>query len=380
MRRAAQLLAVLCVVALVATLAVAGGKKPPGGDDPSTGGGMIYFSYAGQVCTMNSDGSAKTPLPIGASGHHEMIEPSRQLHDGQRWFLQMRELDPSAGTYPDGGPLLELFAISEDGLTTVQLTSDDPGDGSVLEPLHTSTWRTAMPGAKPRWTFDDTKVSWTARLWIYDELSGDWYVDQDGAGIYSLDITFVDGAPVPPPAGPVLLVEAELVHVEGAWYPELGMHDWSPDGTCIVYDHWNSGFHSSPIYIVDLSTGASQYLTEGYDPQWSPDGAAIAFVSKYFGFPEGGVETINIDGSDRKIVFADTEHRMKGPQSQWHYLPSWSPTGSHLSCYRQTFDTHASLYFGDVLRAQADGGRQTNLTRDLDTKKLEVYAILIGWR
>ena len=72
---------------------------PPGG----TGGGTIYFENSYAVATMNSDGSAKKPLPIPYG------EPSLALHGNRRWFLETREI---AGIYPNGN-----FMISHSLLT-----------------------------------------------------------------------------------------------------------------------------------------------------------------------------------------------------------------------------------------------------------------------
>ncbi len=383
MRRAAQLLAVMCVVVLVATAAVAGGKKPPGGEDPSTGGGTIYFTvtewisaseYASWVWTMNSDGSNKTALPVraflGDINQGEVIQraqPSHQLHNGQRWFLQVWQLDPSQGTYPDGRPLRELVAISEDGATSVQLTADDPSDGSLLEPVQ--GW--------VRWTFDDAKVSWPARLWQEGEVVS--------GGLYSLAIAFDEsGTPAPAPEGPGLLVEANLYSLPGypddPPLPDIWGHDWSPDSTAIVYGRRVDGVRTLTIVdAADPSTPSD--LTEGWDPQWSPDGGAITFK----GIQDGGsgldaLWTIGPDGSDCKIIFADTEKPKNGIQAEWHHNPCWSPTASHIACARQTYDTTVSVSCSDVVRATADGSQQTNLTRDLDTRRLDLYAVLIAWR
>jgi hypothetical protein len=364
MRRAAQLLAVLCVVALLATAAVVGGKKPPGGDDPSTGGGTIYFDFGGRVWTMNSAGKDKTPLPVYFDGVLG-IATSRQLHDGLRWFLQARELDVTEGTYPNGSPLVEMFAVSEDGLSTVQLTWDDPGDDWQLEVLPASGNGDA---GRLRWSFDDARVSWPARLWRGEAVA-------DG-GIYFLDVGFAGGT-AQPVGVPTLLVAADLVYREvDGWMPEIGGHDWAPDGASVVYDHWySSSYSGGPLSIYDLSTGVSWDLTTGWDPEWSPDGGAIAFRCTQDDDPYlRAIYAINVDGSDRRMVFADTEKPQSGLQAEWHYRPYWSPTAGHLACYRQTYNT-MGCHFGDVLRAEADGDRQRNLTKDIDG-----YAGPIGWR
>jgi hypothetical protein len=84
---------------------------------------MIYLDFDGLSATMNSDGSAKSLLPIDGG------EPGRVLHGGHRWFLQVREIPDE--TYPSSSPPAfsntrrELFAVRDDGdeQVTVQLTN-----------------------------------------------------------------------------------------------------------------------------------------------------------------------------------------------------------------------------------------------------------------
>ncbi|MCH8882636.1 MAG: hypothetical protein IIA41_03950 [SAR324 cluster bacterium] len=60
---------------------------------------------------MDTDGSNKTALPAGiaADGRHApYLRPSHDLHDGDRWFIDVRVV---SGTYPDGRPRHELFAV-----------------------------------------------------------------------------------------------------------------------------------------------------------------------------------------------------------------------------------------------------------------------------
>lgn len=90
-----------------------------GGSGPT---GTIYFSHLGGTWTMNPDDSNKTPLPAGVSG-----EPSRFLHGGRRWFLQVRDIPGE--TYPGQSQWptrREIFAIRDDGnpAYTVQLTTE----------------------------------------------------------------------------------------------------------------------------------------------------------------------------------------------------------------------------------------------------------------
>lgn len=62
--------------------------------------------------------------------------------------------------------------------------------------------------------------------------------------------------------------------------PDIGSHDWSPDGTRIVFDLRST----NELWIADLLT-VQVYLLYGgsaYRAVWSPDGTKIAFQEPKF--------------------------------------------------------------------------------------------------
>jgi hypothetical protein len=329
-----------------------GGGGSGGGSGGGTGGGTIYFAFDHLVATMNSDGSGKSLLPIDGG------EPSQALHGGHRWFLQVREIPGE--TYPSS-PLSfsntrrELFAYRDDGneQVTVQLT-DQPD----LE----------NKGGNARWAFDpfigadDGIVSWIARRW---DLETGEVID---GGIYAAQVDF------DPDTGDVLglveqplepLVPRELVAVLNGEYftgdpgPDIGSHDWAPDGTEIVHDDYSG----TELWVADAFLGlTARILATDHvnSPVWSPDGSRIAFNSS------GGIDTIAPDGSSRKLI-------IKWGPTYSVGSPRWSPTGSHL-IYSWWNRSLSSPVF-DIYRATAGGGGRTNLTKDI-----EGFPFALGWR
>ena len=80
------------------------------------------------------------------------------------------------------------------------------------------------------------------------------------------------------------LVEVELetgdisvLASPGAW------PTYHPDGTQVAYcrhssDDWMESFTEYDIYVLDLESGESTFLTQGMMPRWAPDGQKLAFA------------------------------------------------------------------------------------------------------
>ncbi len=328
---------------------------PPGGG--GTGGGTIYFSANGDgldFATMNSDGSSKTALPIGRG------EPSHLLHGGKRWFLQVRELPGES--YPNGNTRTELFAVTTTG-EVVQLTNQP--DIEINGRRY---------GAF-RWSSNDAAVSWTGRLWetVFVPATRNYVFTGNvvEGGIYAAEVVFGVDGPVLLPQLRSPRVRVDLVVSQGNWEawahgptlaPNLGSHDWSPDGSLMVY----SPLATSGLWIADTASGLAVPILEGTggNPVWSPAGNKIAFDNS-----NSGIETINPDGTGRKAIIQSTATVSVS-------FPHWSPTGSHLtySSYDHFGPNKTSpgpLY---IYRATAVGGGKTNLT------KAYTYATPVAWR
>lgn len=301
-----------------------------------TGGGTIYFSEYGQLYTMNSDGSGRTALPANVNG-----EPSRALHGGHRWFLQGRQI--SGQFYPSSTVRSELFAVRDDGNETFTKQLTDRPD---LESAGNS-----------RWALDatlnavDGLVSYIARRW--DAISG---TVVEG-GIYAADIVFDGNGNVvglaAQPAAP--LVPLGLVNKSNGLSPDIGSHDWSPNGTEIVFDRYSV----RELRIASL-TGATRLIMADWSsvPVWSPAGTSIAFNSY------GGIDTISPNGANRRNILKYVANYGVG-------FPQWSPTGSHVAYKRYNHDAFKGA---ELYRATSTGGSKTPLT----STSLNIY--VAGWR
>jgi Tol biopolymer transport system component len=96
----------------------------------------------------------------------------------------------------------------------------------------------------------------------------------------------------------------------------------------------------SNIFIINSDGTNFKNLTENitpynnaFYPTWSPDGRKIVFVPEFAGLHPSGIYTINIDGSDFRMLFGDQKVK---------HFPVWSPDGTKIlylsNCYWDELD------------------------------------------
>lgn len=124
-----------------------------------------------------------------------------------------------------------------------------------------------------------------------------------------------------------------------------------PDGRRIAF---TSGRLGRPeVYIVDVDGADPDLLTTQYgdqpyrsDPDWSPDGRAVAYQSRI----NGRFQIVTVSLRDRRIKQLTDEGSNEGP--------SWAPDGRHL-VFASTRSGTKQLFIVDV-----ESGRVRQLTRE----------------
>ena len=130
--------------------------------------------------------------------------------------------------------------------------------------------------------------------------------------------------------------------------------DWSPDGTKIAFVSRRTGEYQ--IYVMDADGNNQIKLTDGpggkWEPDWSPDGGKIAFSvrSSFKAVVASHIAVMDADGLNR-VEFEDESTQ-----------PSWSPDGSKIA-FVSWRDKHNEIYVID-----ADGQGLERLTHDLAAK------------
>ncbi len=97
-----------------------------------------------------------------------------------------------------------------------------------------------------------------------------------------------------------------------------GTPSWSPDGTQIAFDHFDSSVSKAGIYLLTLATSEASLFIAGPDasyPAWAPNGQWIAFAK---------------DGEIwKKGVLEDTLVQLT--DSDGNFQPTWSPDGKRIA-------------------------------------------------
>ncbi|HLJ45312.1 MAG TPA: S9 family peptidase [Bryobacteraceae bacterium] len=136
--------------------------------------------------------------------------------------------------------------------------------------------------------------------------------------------------------------------------------------THISYKFNDTGWYDdkrSHLWTVDATTGADKQITSGddwndTDPQWSPDGTRIAFVSD-----RTGKEYENGHNKDVWVIAAEGGPLTKISDHNYDdTMPRWSHDGRHIAFAGQT----ARRQFPKLYVAPAEGGPSTLAVEDLD--------------
>lgn len=108
---------------------------------------------------------------------------------------------------------------------------------------------------------------------------------------------------------------------------------WSPDRNRIVFASDRSGRDDFDLFVINADGSELVQLThtpmvDEIEPAWSPNGATIAYVERFF-FPHRGSEyRLSLISADGK----ETRRLTEGPNDT---SPAWSPDGRFLAFERE---------------------------------------------
>jgi len=181
-------------------------------------------------------------------------------------------------------------------------------------------------------------------------------------------------------------------------------HEWSPDGSALVYAHEASTGLEIRIVLADGTD--DRFVVEGSWPSFSPDGSQILFTQGEFFEDPQSLAIVDTDGGSavpvpldldnssestwspagNRIAFMSNPNGYAGPVEAWdeeiyvaaidgtsvervsnrpgndHWPPSWSADGLCLAW--QGDDPDPSTGDSDIIVAAIDTGEPINLTAD----------------
>lgn len=354
--RAVRLLALCTAVAAMPawTGGVAEAGKPGGGGGGAPPPGTIWYRDLSGAAA-GSTGVTWTVVGMDGNGGNRLTytrtslpRASRMAHGGYRWFLS-REDVPGEGAPGPFTTRRDLYAVRSDGGLRVRLTSEPTIDyGGVFDwaPDEGSTGATIGVFAR-QWTGmgdDDTVVP------------GSW-------GLYTARVAFdASGNVVGLEAPPTFTLFLGTRGTTGNESPDPNSFCWSPDMARLAVSN-----PSGALQVVDVSTGTSTSLGEGYDPDWSPDGSRIVCTRTLRGSSpsrdQSVVESMTPAGADRTVLYS-VRSRVGAGTSQYNAYPKWSPDGAYVA-FNYVYAQNGSSWTHSIYRVTSTGSGAVNLTPEV---------------
>jgi Tol biopolymer transport system component len=132
--------------------------------------------------------------------------------------------------------------------------------------------------------------------------------------------------------------------------------EYSPDGKTIVFDSINRGGVQAAVYLMDGHGTNVHRITptalEALDPDWSPDGTSIVFVSNCCNSQVSEIWTVRPGGAGLKqLTFPGAHH---------DFTPSYAPEGDRIAFERDAADFSTSR----ILTMNPDGSAIETIQTD----------------
>ncbi|KAH8880865.1 tricorn protease N-terminal domain-containing protein [Thozetella sp. PMI_491] len=221
-------------------------------------------------------------------------------------------------------------------------------------------YASGLAGAfQPTWNSDGSKLAVGFGVWFFDRViyPGTLYLFDNATGSGSYE-NLTDGT------------------------LNAGFPSFSPDGTKIVYRLWNWTSGPLGLHVLDLETGNTTRITDGWDntPGWSPDGERIVFTRQTNWTAEYGgrwyadrfdICTVKPDGTELTVLTdseANDAHAVWSDDGRIFYSSGMYGFRDESALYDNTFQP-----YGQIIIMNADGSNKTMLTDSLWEDSMPAY-------
>ena len=264
------------------------------------------------------------------------------LATGAAWLLagSLPVADSAVAAFPGGNGAIAYTCVSDVADNICTINADGTGQAQL-----TSGGRDFGPA----WSPDGNQIA-------FDCAGGVCVMDADGSNrsqlvsVGSDPAWSPDGARIAFGCGGICVMDADGSNRTQLTSGDDVFPSWSPDGTTIAFERDLQPV-GSDIYVMNADGSGVTPLTNGggpsYNsaPDWSPNGAGIAFDSTRDGFAE--IYVMNGDGTGvTQLTFS-----LSG-----NVNPAWSPDGTKIAFQ------HLGVLDSDVYVMNADGSAVTALT------------------
>ncbi|PSR94477.1 hypothetical protein BD289DRAFT_342591, partial [Coniella lustricola] len=162
----------------------------------------------------------------------------------------------------------------------------------------------------------------------------------------------------------------------------VGFPSYSPNSDAVVYREWNGDDGALGLRILNITTGTTFNLTDGWDttPGWSPDGTKIVFTrNSNWTVDMGGrwwadrydVYTINPDGTELTLLTtsgANDAHAVWSADNRILYNSGMYGFRDECALYDDTFQP-----YGQIMSMDKDGSNKIMLTDSMWEDSMPLY-------
>ncbi|NDJ36786.1 MAG: hypothetical protein GYB64_19200 [Chloroflexi bacterium] len=331
-----------------AAQAPAPATDPPPPPAPSGPTGRLAFVRAGDIWTINADGSDARQLTTHAATDNHPV-----------WA-------------PDGTRI--AFTSQRDGQEEVYVVA---ADGAALQRLTQST----QSAAGPAWAPDGVRLAYRQDGAIVitnvrDAMAQPVTVIQDAARWYHDPVWSSDGTRLAFTHGPVGdstilmadLASGQLTRLTDGVYPT-----WSPTGNAILFEQYvpidpdvTHSVRRTDLFRINADGTGRVNLTQTDDANerlatWSPDGTRVAYARDVTALGQTEVVVMAADGADPQAL-TEIFPFARWPETGGGRLstrPAWSPDGVYIALERYRQTNIAELQGIVLIRADGTGEEQS---------------------